>query len=103
MAVKAINDTVRPNELIPMFLMFGAYPRIITELLPLPFITQRAYVVQKAIKELHKLNTCHQINKALQERNGPLMEKVLALPLQSEVLVWREKQGWQGLYKVINT
>jgi hypothetical protein len=32
--------------------------------------------------------------------NGPATADVLALPLQSEVLVWRESDGWNGLYKV---
>ena len=80
MAIKAVNDIIKLDKLVFTLLIFGAYPRIITESPLLPFITQRAYIIQKAIKELRKLNACHQVNKALQERNGPLIEKVLMLP-----------------------
>lgn len=31
MAFKAINDTAGPNDLVPTLLVFGAYPRIITD------------------------------------------------------------------------
>ena len=35
-------------------------------------------------------------------RNGPATADMLALPLQSEVLVWRERDGWNGSYKIAN-
>ena len=54
-------------------------------------------------KALRKAAAERSVADALNTRNGPSMEEALALPLQSEVMVWREKKGWQGLYKVINT
>jgi hypothetical protein len=40
------------------------------------------------------------VNRALNTRNGPAAFDVLCLPLNSEVLVWREKGGWKGPYKI---
>ena len=34
-------------------------------------------------------------------RNGPDTKITLDLPLQSDVRVWREKEGWKGPYKLI--
>jgi hypothetical protein len=36
-------------------------------------------------------------------RNGPDTKITLDLPLQSDVRVWREKDGWQGPYKLLAT
>jgi hypothetical protein len=38
MAVKAINDLARPNSIIPIFLVFRAYPYMIKDSLLLLFI-----------------------------------------------------------------
>ena len=55
MAVKAINDTVGPNGLIPTLLVFGAYPRM-TELdPPNPTVEQRAATIKRAMKEICKI------------------------------------------------
>ncbi|KAF1970758.1 hypothetical protein BU23DRAFT_581893 [Bimuria novae-zelandiae CBS 107.79] len=78
MAVKAVNDMAGLDGLVLTLLVFGAYPRMTTELPPSPLMVADA------------LNTW----------NGPATEDVLALPLQSEVLVWRESDGWNGPYKV---
>lgn len=53
------------------------------------------------MKALRKLQATRQINDALHARNGPSSTTVLSLPLQSEVRVWREKDGWKGPYKII--
>ena len=55
MAFKAINDLARPNSLIPILLVFKAYPRIIKLDTLSPIITQRAIVIKKAIAEIYKL------------------------------------------------
>jgi len=103
MAVKAVNDTVGPDGLVPTLLVFGAYPRINMESPPTPSMVHRAEAIQKAMKALRKAAAERSVADALNTRNGPSTEEALALPLQSEVMVWREKKGWQGPYKVINT
>lgn len=103
MALKAVNDTVGPDGLVPTLLVFGAYPRVVMDSPPSPSMIHRSQAIQKATKELRKMAAERQVRDALNTRNGPSVEDVLALPLQSEVLVWREKDGWQGPYKVIST
>jgi hypothetical protein len=43
------------------------------------------------------------VKDALAMRNGPDTKNTLDLPLQSDVRVWREKEGWTGPYKLIAT
>ena len=93
MAVKAVNDTAGPDRLVPTLLVFGAYPRMTAESLPSPSMVKRSEAVQKATKALRKLTAERQITDALNTRNGPATADTLALPLQSEVLVWRESDG----------
>ncbi|KAF1936672.1 hypothetical protein EJ02DRAFT_427316, partial [Clathrospora elynae] len=100
MAVKAVNDTAGPDGLVPTLLVFGAYPRMTTESPPSPSMVKRSEAIQKATKALRKLTAERQIADALNTRNGPDTADVLALPLQSEVLVWRESDGWNGPYKI---
>lgn len=101
MAVKAVNDTAGPDGLVPTLLVFGAYPRMTTESPPSPSMVKRSEAIQKAMKTLRKLTAERQVADALNTRNGPTTADVLALPLQSEVVVWRESSGWNGPYKVV--
>lgn len=102
MAVKAVNDTAGPDGLVPTLLVFGAYPRISMDSPPSPSIIQRAEAIQKAMKALRRAAAERTVSDALNTRNGPITDEVLSLPLQSEVMIWREKNGWQGPYKIIN-
>jgi hypothetical protein len=40
------------------------------------------------------------INRAINTRNGLRKSDVLSLLLNSEIIVWREKGGWSGPYKL---
>lgn len=100
MAVKAVNDTAGPDGLVPTLLVFGAYLRMTAESPPLPSIVKRSEAIQKATRALRKLTAERQVADALNTRNGPATADMLALSLQSEVLVWRESDGWNGPYKV---
>lgn len=62
---------------------------------------RRGEAVAKASRALRKLSAERQINDAIATRNGPDVNDRLALPLQSDVRVWREKEGWQGPYKLL--
>ena len=55
MAVKAINDIVGPNGIIPTLLVFSAYPRITKIDSLLLSITIRAKAMRAAIREIRKL------------------------------------------------
>jgi hypothetical protein len=103
MAVKAINDSAGPDGIVPTLLVFGAYPRL-TELdPPSPSVTKRAEAICAATKEVRRLYAERQVKDALAIRNGPDTKNTLDLPLQSDVRVWREKEGWTGPYKLIAT
>ena len=55
MAFKAINDSARPNGLVPTLLVFKAYPKMIKLDALSPTVAQRATVIKKAIAEIYKL------------------------------------------------
>jgi hypothetical protein len=103
MAVKAVNNTAELNGLIPKLLVFGAFPRISHDSPPSPSITKRAKAVNQAMKKLRKHMAARQINAALNTRNGPdpAAYSPMDLPLQNEVRVWRENEGWQGPFRVV--
>lgn len=106
MAVKAVNDTAGPDGLIPTLLVFGAYPRLTEYDPPAPSVAQRAAALKKATTEVRRLFAQRQTADALNTRNGPSSTAVLNLPINSDVLVWREgntgKTGnWEGPYKLL--
>ena len=106
MAFKAINDTAGPDGLIPTLLVYGAYPRITEYDPPSPTTTQRAMAIRKAMAELQKIKAKQQVANALNQRNGPITTSVKDLPLNSDVLVWREGNtgqsgSWKGPYKLL--
>jgi hypothetical protein len=107
MAVKAVNDTAGPDGYVPTLLVFGAYPRMTEYSPPAPTVAQRAAAVKKAMTEVRRLYTVRQINDALNTRNGPSSTLIHRLPLNSDVLVWREggtgyPGKWKGPYKLIS-
>ena len=102
MAVKAVNDTAGPNGLTLTLLMFRAFPRMSREDRPTASTTQRAATIRKAMAEVRRCYSARQIADALRIRNGPDIASTLALPLDSDVLVWRENEPyWSGLYKLV--
>src|SRR5271168_2824690 len=102
MAVKAVNDTAGPDGLTPTLLVFGAFPRMSREDKPTSSTTQRAATIRKAMAEVRRCHSARQISDALRMRNGPNISAILTLPLNSDVLVWREKEPyWSGPYKLV--
>jgi hypothetical protein len=93
MAVKAVNDLAGPDGIVPTLLVFGAYPRLTRDSPPSPSVTERAKAIHKAMKEVRRLNAERQVKGALAIRNGPNTKSLLTLPLQSDVRVWRKKDG----------
>ena len=55
MAVKAVNNTIGPDGLVLILLVYGAYPRINNLDLSAPSITDRAVIIRKAMAEIVKL------------------------------------------------
>jgi len=52
MAFKAINNTAGLEGLVPILLVFRAYPQIVKLDALLPSVTQRATAIKKAIVEI---------------------------------------------------
>lgn len=99
MAIKSVNDTAGPNGIVPTLLVFGSYPRMVEMDPPAPSITVRAAAIRAATKEVRELYAKRQVNDALGMRNGP--RHLMDLPLNSQVLVWREKEGWTGPHSTL--
>jgi len=65
MAVKAANNIAGPNGLVPILLIFSAYPYI-SKLNPLaPSIIQQAAAIKKAIEEIIRIRAKKQVNNIL--------------------------------------
>jgi hypothetical protein len=79
--VKAVNDSARPDGIVPILLIFKAYSRITRDSSLLPFITKQAKAIYKAIKKVRRFYTKQQVNNALAIRNRPNTKSVLILLL----------------------
>ena len=81
MAVKVVNNSVGPNSIIPILLVFGAYPRLTKiDLLSL-LITKRVEAICVAIKEVRRLYIERQVKEVLVIRNRPNTRPTLDLPI----------------------
>ena len=87
MAFKALNDSIGPNGLVPILLVFGAYPCITDRDTPATIVTQRIAALKNAIIKIGKIRAERQVTNTLVIRNGPNTTIVSDLPLNSEVLV----------------
>lgn len=93
MAIKSVNDTAGSNGIVPTLLVFRSHPRMVEINPPAPYITTRAAAIRGDTKEVRELYAKRQMNDALGMRNGP--RYLMDPPLNSQVLVWREKEGWR--------
>ena len=55
MAFKAINNTAGLEGLVPILLVFRAYPQIVKSDALLPLVIQQAAAIKKVIVEIQKL------------------------------------------------
>jgi hypothetical protein len=88
--IKAINDSAGPDRIIPIFLIFSTYPRMIENSALSPIIIKRAKTIRKTTKEVQCFYAKRQVIDAFVMRNGPNIIITLELPIQSDVRVWRE-------------
>jgi hypothetical protein len=102
-AVKAINDSAGPDGIIPILLVFGAYPRITENSILSPTITKRTKTIRKTTKEVRRFYARRQVTDALAIQNGPNTVTTLELPIQSDVRVWRETDRWNRPFKLLVT
>ncbi len=86
-AVKAVNDTVGPDGLIPILLVYGAYPHISREDKPIPSNTEQARVIERTMDDVCRSNAKSAITKAMRTTRGLDVVAVLRLLLNTKVLV----------------
>jgi hypothetical protein len=96
MTFKALNDSVEFNELIFTLLVFEAYSRMIEMNALSSTIIQRFIAMRKAMNEVRKSIAARQVNDALNIRNDSFSILIHALSLNSDVLVYREKNDNQS-------
>jgi hypothetical protein len=96
MTFKALNDSVESNELISTLLVFEAYSRMIEMNALSSTITQRFIAMRKAMNEVRKSIAARQMNDALNIRNDSFSILIHALSLNSDVLVYRERNDNQS-------
>ena len=106
-AVKAMNDTLGPEGLVPSALVFGEYPQIrarsenATER---PTTAQRGEVAEMARKEMSRIMATMKTRRALHHAVPPSCDRTYELG--DKVLIWREKQvsqrigEWLGPFEV---
>ena len=81
MAVKAVNNLVGPNRIVPTLLVFGVYPRL-TKIDPLSLsITKRIEAIYTATKEVCCLYVERQVKDTFIIYNSPNTKITLDLPL----------------------
>lgn len=90
MAVKAVNNTIGLDSLMLTLFIFSTYLQMTEYNPPAPIITQHATTVKKAITKIYRIRAQYQIADTVNIRNRPLSTAVYYLPLNSDVLVWRE-------------
>lgn len=100
--VKTINDTTGLNGLIPTLFIFGTYLRISREDRLTISNVERAAIIKKAITEVHRCYDTQKVVDAINIRNSLKVTAILALPLNSDVLIQRENELYQsGPYKLV--
>jgi hypothetical protein len=70
MAVKAVNNSAKPDRIVLTLLVFGLYPRITEINPPSATIAKRAEAIQAITKEVRRLYTKRQVSDALAMRNS---------------------------------
>ncbi len=63
---------------------------------PSPSITKRDRAMQKAMDEVRRSTASRQVHDALNTRNRPSTGSVNDLPIESPVLVYRERNAGQS-------
>ena len=100
-AVKAMNDTMNSNGLVPSLLVFGV-PRFPSSSSSHPKQSERMRALTMARLEMETITAELRIQQALLKNIPPASKTVLVLKPGQEVLVYREKQNphWTGPFKI---
>jgi hypothetical protein len=69
--IKTINNSAGPDGIIPILLVFGAYPRINNNSVLSPTITKRNKAIRKASNKMRKYYAKQYINNIFRIKNSP--------------------------------
>jgi hypothetical protein len=86
-AIKAINNSVGLDGIIPILLVFGAYPRISNNSLLSLMITKRAKTIRKTSNKIRKYYTKRYIEDVLRIRNSLDITVIFKLLIQSNIKI----------------
>ena len=102
LSVKAMNDKIGENGLVPSRLVFGIVPRFPIISTDLPTQKERMDILRSAQMEINAIIAERRILRALNRDIPPASDRVYRLG--DEVLVYTEKdKQWKGPYIVIHT
>jgi hypothetical protein len=107
MTFKALNDSIDFDDSIFTLLVFDAYFRMIEMNVSSSTIIQRFIVMRRTMNEVRKLNVIRQLNDALNIRNDSFSILIHNLSLNSDVLVYREKndnqsESWKNSFQLFS-
>jgi hypothetical protein len=107
MIFKTLNDSINFDDLILTLLVFDAYFCMIEMNASSSTIIQRFIAMRKTMNEVRKLIVIRQLNDALNIRNDSSSILIHNLSLNSDVLVYREKndnqsESWKDSSKLLN-
>jgi hypothetical protein len=90
MSFKALNDSIKLDDLISTLLMFETYLRMIKLNASSFTITQRIIIMKKTMNEIKRFMIIRRVNDALNTRNESSIMTIHDLSLNSQVFVFCE-------------
>lgn len=104
LVVKAINDSIGPDSLVPTLFVFGTLPR-----LSLPTYQQtsptfkRAVALRKATEKMSRHFAKRQVRNAMNVRNNPNVTAIHTTSIGSPMIVYRhEKDKWKVQFSLFD-
>jgi hypothetical protein len=85
--IKTVNDSAGPDSIIPILLVFGAYPRISNNSLLSPTTTKRTKAIRKTSNEIRKYYAKQHVEDVFRIRNSPDIIMIFKLLIQSDIKV----------------
>lgn len=104
MTVKAINDLVRTDGLVPTLFVFEALPRFgLLNNSPSPSTYQRIIALRKATSAMFKHFAARQLRNKLNSRDWANENGIHNALLGAPTLVYRpEKDRWSGVFSLLD-
>lgn len=102
-SIKADNDSVRPNRLVPTLSVYGGLPRLdVSSVLAASYMYTRAHALHKAANEISKYNLAHRTRAALRAKIGPQVFDMYRTSLDHHDLVCSPTTvRWDGPFTLL--